>query len=221
VRISGLKARPELNKTVAVVLEPDNEEERQQVRQSDRVKVNGVPNCLSLKTENLTIVNEARERMDWTVSDYGGQLGSLCLKGMIELKNGRVGHLDNANEFVDTMLNVVGGGAFVPKKPFTREVWYDLLLNNTAHHCVYFCHFYQIAQGLVLETQAGNARVYQASITGPMDINGVMLTKPGYTAREWVATRPKSEWSTELRDAHARWGGGKELTRGELKELVR
>lgn len=76
----------------------------------------------------------------------------------------------------------------------------------------------QIGHHMVIESRGGVARVFQAcafAYSAERD-----APSAGYTAREWCAPEPPPHWSARCVAAHARWGGGRELARGELQELL-
>ena len=60
VRISGLKNRPDLNGTIAVVLK-ENEEEKEDLLQNGRIKVTGSPKPFSIQRANLNPIDVLNE----------------------------------------------------------------------------------------------------------------------------------------------------------------
>eukprot|EP00759_Apiculatamorpha_spiralis_P043876 PhF_6_TR41038/c1_g2_i2/m.62162 len=101
VRISGLKSRPDLNGTVACVLEPLNEAEAQELQSKNRVKVTNFPTPLSLLAANLTPIQEddpSDARVDWSFVDEPPQ-------GLREvILNTAIGEIDKCHELLKVLL---------------------------------------------------------------------------------------------------------------------
>jgi len=97
--------------------------------------------------------------------------------------------------------------------------------NAGIRHSIYFLALDQISHHCVLEVYEGKARLYQSYIKDVRTVDdggalGVQGVQTGYTAGEWASPSPPRDWPDATTAAHARWGGGKELTFGELEELL-
>ena len=88
----------------------------------------------------------------------------------------------------------------------------------------------QIGHSIVLETKGGKARLFQTFVREPECVCArlkwcaLLPTPQGYSAREWCARKPRARrsWPGPRKAAHARWGGGRELSlaHGDIWELM-
>ena len=93
------------------------------------------------------------------------------------------------------------------------------IMHKTADHSLYILTLDAVGHHLILETHLGCARLWQSYVRDTIDFCGRMVAT-GYTARQWGARRPVASWTPAMAAAHARWGGGKELSPKELDELL-
>ena len=164
VRIIGLKSRPELNGTIAVVLQPENDEEVEKLAKNGRIKVTGVPpKSMSIQRANLTPIDERTERTDWTcrtIMNRCSKISSMCIKDIIQ--NSNLGDCSKCDEFVDRLCEIITDGTSLPRHRFYEQQLKDTVLNHTAKHCIYFCYFDHMGHCLVFETKGGKARLFQS-----------------------------------------------------------
>ncbi len=234
VRIAGLKSRPDLNGTIAVVLKPENEEEAEALRQSGRIKVTGMPKTMSIQLANLTPIDERSERTDWTCRDFVDRKKSKVTSMAIEdiIQNSNLRDCSKCDEFVDTLCDILANGTSIPRHRFYEHVSKEGILNHTAKHCIYFCYFDQIGHRLVFETKDGKARLFQSFIKASITMSALQANRHsmasegpcqvncGFTASEWASPRGSPGWMPSVAAAHRKWGGSRELSRGQLDELL-
>jgi hypothetical protein len=107
----------------------------------------------------------------------------------------------------------------------------NAILNNTQVHALYYLALDAVSHHLVIETNAGLARVHQAFIRAEVEV-GVMdqaeVEAPrrrvleGYTAREWETPHESDDPHplSPFDRAQRRWGGGIDISRAELEIFI-
>lgn len=130
--------------------------------------------------------------------------------------SGNVIPMPPQNVLLKDEQKVLGGGAR------------NAILNNTAVHAVYYLALDAISHHLIIETNAGLARIHQAFIragVGVIDASGIETPQKvlqGYTARKWE-TPPEHDGSrprTPFEKAHRRWGMGLDRSRADLEVFL-
>eukprot|EP00416_Gambierdiscus_australes_P040055 CAMPEP_0171105416 /NCGR_PEP_ID=MMETSP0766_2-20121228/62632_1 /TAXON_ID=439317 /ORGANISM="Gambierdiscus australes, Strain CAWD 149" /LENGTH=383 /DNA_ID=CAMNT_0011566263 /DNA_START=56 /DNA_END=1207 /DNA_ORIENTATION=+ len=236
VRLHGL-SNSQLNNGVGVVLPPDDAAEKRRLEESGRVKVSSYPKALSLKPENLAMAewpDFATPPLPFTVLQV-----VRCEDGVVKLceeaaESGEdlghirlVGELDVPFKFAESLWQIYGGASEVAARlPADFE---RVILDTPGHH-LYWLSMQQIGHDVVIEACDGVWRGFQAmkkqQESEPHDFSefaGVLIQTAedhearGYRAREWTsAERVGSEAG-----AYALWGGGRDLVRKDMAEVLR
>ena len=226
-RVKGLVSRPELNGMILPSVVPSSPSDVQELLEKGRILVAVFPAPIAVKKENLTLIDESDPndaRVDWSFSDTPPVLTVLDA-----LMKTDIGLIDQCDSFVDRVICCLTQSPTPPRLPIakldrsTPDLQSGIL--NTPGHCIYFFYLNQIAQKLVLETHCGKARLYLSVIKDRIAlpvVSGQPDIKIGYSAREWASAKPQDrwQWPDEMKAAHARWGGGRELSRVELEAFL-
>ena len=112
-RISELNARPDLNGSYAVILPPEDEDERRRLEEQERVNISGYPKTLALKKENVKVLAATEvDAIDWSYGDFilPGETEKTSLLLAIRHPQSRLDGLDVCSLFADAVWNAVGRG---------------------------------------------------------------------------------------------------------------
>jgi hypothetical protein len=208
-------------------VQPTDLTEFKKITESGRIKVTGYPNTLALKPENLIILDDTKDEVDWTCSDTvddNGDAVSLSLADIV--MRTRIGLIDRCDEFVATLNSYFLGpeAASMPRHKLTQDSEIiKVILNSPCMHCMYTFHLEQIGHSFILETYEGLGRLYQTAIK----TDGALIIRhgqevaisTGYSAIEWVSPKSCEDWTDVMKTAHFKWGGGRRLTWNDLEHL--
>lgn len=212
----NLQSKPELNGQLGVVSTPKSFKEKEDLKSKGRILVLVNSLSLSLKETNLTVI-DCDSKLDWSVSDtYEGPIDMLHI-----VSKSKIGELDVCNKFVESIQDYLKGNnkkIRFPKIHFQNENQSieHMILSSLDMHAIHFFALNGIGHHLFLETYQGRARLYQSYVKDPFR----RAIKIGFSGNEWVSKEPLPIWPNDLKAAHLKWGGGKELNMSELKELI-
>ena len=226
VTLSGLISRPELNQSYAVVLKPANDDEYSKLESAGRVKVTSFPRALALKADCLRVLSGTEvQHIDWSIADFAlpGQPQNATISSMVQHSQLHLGNINNCDEFATTILRAVSQGISMPPRRKLQANLKSMILDNTLGHYIYVLGLDQIGHHLVLETRAGQARLYQSHVKTMVTSLGQPVGRIGFTGREWLTGRPDSG-STKLPKlllaARRRWRVPGVLSRADLVILL-
>jgi hypothetical protein len=226
VTLSGLRSRPELNQSYAVVLKPGDNDEDSKLESAGRVKVTSFPRALALKAVCLRVLSETEvQQIDWSIADFAlpGQSQNATISSMVQHSQLHLGNINKCDEFATTIWRVVSQGISMPPRRKLQAHVKSMILDNTLGHYIYVLGLDQIGHHLVLETRAGQARLYQSHVKTMVTHLGQQVGRIGFTGREWLTGKPDSG-STKLPklllEARRRWRVPGVLSRADLVTLL-
>lgn len=187
------------------------------------MKVTGGFNPISLKKENLTVVDESKQPpIDWTLVD-GPKKATSDIASVIRTIS-KVGNLDRCDEFVRVLQQYVNHqGLHIPVGRYNADdqQMRAMVTNNISNHCVYIFRFDQIGHHFVMEVQQGKARMYQSFVRDQVYVEYVnAVMEMGFSAREWINPQPQTIWPPSVKAVHQKFGGGKELSYLQFIEVL-
>ena len=184
VTLSGIKSRPELNQTYAVVLKPADGSEDSTLQSGGRVKVTSFPRALALKVACLRVLSEAEvQQIDWSVADFAlpGKSQKATISAMIQHSQLHLGNIERCDELATAIWHAVSHGSPIPPRRKLHADFQSMILDNTQGHYIYVFGLDQIGHHLVLETRAGQARFYQSHVKTMVTNLGVQVGTIGFT----------------------------------------
>ena len=231
VRIRALVSRPELNGQLARVLKP-LPDEAAKLNAEGRVKVivSSGSHILSVRATNLE-------------HDWGFSLPHCSTDVSLQeiATSSPAGDHDACDAFSAAVGAALTGSAAAYEQMnveqrdffFSAEVVPDMLAFCTKPpvskfgrgHYIHILTLDAIGHHCVLDVFNNAARLFQSYIKDNLVIgfedNPTLMRVPlGYTAREWASPMPVAGWRHEQCTAHARWGGCRNISPPELRELL-
>jgi hypothetical protein len=204
VCLHGLECK-ELNGSIANVLPPSSEAERQRLAETGRVKVSGYPKALSLRPENLQPASPANFNtppLPFTALDIVRlvpEVAKLCREAKEcgeNLAIGDIGYLDCPHDFAEALWQVY---CCIQPASMMPTDFISIVLDRPGHW-LYWIGLEQVAHHIVIESCDGVWRGFQAckrAASAAVADNpqfasfaGVLVeshSRPfrGYSAREW------------------------------------
>jgi hypothetical protein len=187
-------------------------QEQQNLSQQGRIKVTGGRNPISIKKENLTLVDELNPPLiDWSLWDGTDKATSDVLS---IIKRTRIGDIDRCDEFVTKLTDVINHQKLpLPRMQYLANDmnFQTTLMSNVTNHVIYLFYFDQIGHHLLIELQNCKARIFQSHVRDTLRDESPIVLHLGYTAKEWINPTSKSTWSEDLKQLHSEIGGGREV----------
>jgi hypothetical protein len=175
--------------------------------------------------------NPAKD-IDWTFVD-GGLVASF--RDIITLT--QLGNEDSCHLFINKIFNnfhkmINREGEKRNKIPLIDE-YKPTFQYNVAKHCIYYFDFDPLSHHSLLETYQGKARLFQCYVKqdeflvwipdySNIDDEGIpeFIQFLGYSAKVWANPHPPQYYPQCFLDAHAKYGGGKELSYSVYQEYI-
>lgn len=163
------------------------------------------PACLAARPQAL----------DWSVTDIRNAPPGVPARMSMRLffsHHAVFRTLDAANAFLDHVVRLVGvpPGDHARPLPLCGAAYKRAVLANMGSplvHHTYCVSLDLLAYSFVFETLGGLARVW-------------LCNMGSFSVGEWAAPTPQARWPPALVAAHARWGGGRDLSRAELEAFL-